>query len=72
MKAFLSKPAAGKMLLLTLDSENEAEANILQEVAKTIPTLNLLSGGNSLVDGVVRLQYGAETKDSDRWEIKSK
>ena len=55
MKAYLNKPMGGK-LLLTLDSENEAEAVILREMAQTVPTLQIAASGNTL-EGIVRIQY---------------
>lgn len=55
MKAYLSKPG-GKVLLLTLDSENEVEAQILDEMGRTVPVLQLSARG-STVEGIVRIQY---------------
>ena len=55
MKAYLAKPGL-KYLLLTLDSENEAEAQILMEMAATIPILHLAAKG-STIEGVVRIQF---------------
>lgn len=55
MKAYLNKPG-GKALLLTLDSENEAEAQLLNEMRRVIPVLQLTASG-STVEGIVRLQY---------------
>jgi len=55
MKVYLSKPK-GEYLLLTLDSENEAEAQILTELAHTVPVLHLTASGKT-IEGVVRVQY---------------
>lgn len=58
MKAYLTK-IGDESLLLTLDSENEAEAEILMEMTNTVPVLQLTSKG-STIDGVVRIQYSEQ------------
>ncbi|MDD5703497.1 MAG: hypothetical protein PHU23_15790 [Dehalococcoidales bacterium] len=57
MKVYLSK-RGDKPLLLSLDSENKGEAQILMEMANAVPVLVITSSGSD-IEGRVRIQYKA-------------
>ena len=57
MKVNLSK-SGDKPLLLSLDSENKGEGQILMEMANAVPVLVITASGSD-IEGRVRIQYKA-------------